>query len=150
MGITRQDRHITAKTFRFFLHHASGLCVAFIRVTFVVWTLFALGTPAYAATCQWSGKGDNNRWSTKGNWVNCGNGSPKANDTVEFLPGALRPASENDISPLSLASITINGIGENNARFDISGLGIAVTVLIRVEAPPDAAGLSPIIRNAIV
>ncbi len=44
---------------------------------------------------------------------------------------------------------SINGSGDGNARYDISGLGITVTGVVRATAPPDAAGLGPIIRNAI-
>ena len=123
--------------------------MGFVRLTFIIWSLFALGTPAYAATCVWSGKGNNNRWSNKDNWLTCGNGVPKANDSVEFLDGALRPVSENDISPLSLVNVTINGNGEGRARYDITGVGITVTGVLRADAPPDAAGLGPIVRTPI-
>src|SRR5689334_2248456 len=109
MGIVPQHRHTTSKTFRIFLHHAPRLCVAAIRVTFAIWCLAALSTPAYAADCRWTGKGDSNRWSSKGNWTNCGNAVPKNNDSIDFPDGALQPVNQNDISSLSVVNFTING-----------------------------------------
>jgi hypothetical protein len=152
MGNVRQhtQRKHTGKTLRLFLHHAPRVCVAFIRITIVIWSLFALGTPAYAANCVWMGKGDSNRWSSKGNWATCDNGVPKNNDSVDFPAGALQPANENDISPLSLANLTINGTGDGNTRYEISGLGVTVTGVVRVLTPPDAAGRGPSIRANIV
>lgn len=152
MAIVRRHTHASRKTLRVFFHHTPRLCVGFVRITFTIWTLFALATPtpAYAADCVWSGKGDNNRWSTKGNWANCGNGIPKNNDNVDFPAGSLRPVNENDISPLSLANLTIDGTGAVNERYELSGLGVTVTGVVRVLTPADAAGRGPSIRANIV
>jgi autotransporter-associated beta strand protein len=127
-------RH-TAHTLRFFHSHTPRLCVVVVRLTFVIWVVLASTGSAFAASCLWTGKGDSNRWSSKGNWANCSDGVPKSKDNVEFPGGALRPVNENDIPSLILGSFTISGSGEGNTQYDISGVGITVTGVVRVAQP---------------
>jgi hypothetical protein len=147
MGNPRQH---TASHHRLLAYYTPRVCVAFLRFMTVVWVLSALASPAYAATCKWTGKGANNRWSNKDNWIGCNNAAPKNNDDLEFSGDALQSISNNDIAGLNIITLVIIDAGALNARYDIGGLGFTVSGGIRALAQRDAAGLSPIVRANVV
>jgi hypothetical protein len=70
--------------------------------------LISFPSPAYAATCTWTGAVDTN-WAGTGNWSGCGGGVPGSGDT------AIIPYASND--PIvstneTVGSLTIQSSGE--------------------------------------
>lgn len=94
-----------------------GLFVAgFFAVSSIVGVATATVAPdAYAAgqTCTWTGTAGDNKFSTAGNWSNCGVGAPGAGDEIIIPSGAVTndQALINDLN-VSLAGVTLDSSQE--------------------------------------
>jgi hypothetical protein len=86
----------------------------------VILLLLIVARTASAATCSWHG-GVDLEWSTAGNWTNCATRAPQNGDSLLFPPTAATFTSQNDITNLQVAAVTIS-----SPRFIISGVGIVM------------------------
>ncbi|MCA9335689.1 hypothetical protein KC967_02210 [Candidatus Saccharibacteria bacterium] len=97
-----------------------------------------LGTnSAHAAvqTCNWTGTAGDNKFSTAGNWSNCGSSAPQSGDVIRF-PGTLA-ASVNLVNDLN---VPLGGIVTvPNAQNSPTAMGF-VYVIDKVELS-DGAGI---------
>lgn len=94
---------------------------------------------ALLATVTWDGGGTNDNWSMAANWV--GNVAPANGDSLVFdtaTPGVARFMNNNDLSGLSLGSISINDTSPtSNFRLDGNGItlngGLTVSGYASIE-----------------
>lgn len=75
-------------------------------LSLVVATFLVAAAPAPAATRTWSGA-VNNAWSVAGNWVE--SSVPADGDDLVFPAGAVSLVPANDLSGLSVGSLTVDG-----------------------------------------
>lgn len=83
---------------------------------------------ALAATCTWTGA-TNDNFNTAANWSGCGSGVPQNGDSITFNIANLTADKtlNNDISSLSVATITYNGANASGYTYHIGGNGITIT-----------------------
>jgi autotransporter-associated beta strand protein len=94
--------------------------------------------PAAAATCFWTGAGEDPFWSNTNNWSGCP--TPATGDDIVF-PENAPPLSENDIPGLSVASIRFTGV--SSPGYVISGLGVTVTSALLSNQKPASGDHGP-------
>lgn len=109
----------------------------FVLVAFVASLIITNVTPlavfAAADTCTWTGITSAN-WATGSNWTGCDNGGvPENGDALIFPSGASNKASNNNLSSLQIASITINGTG-----YSLAGNAFTITGITAITANESA------------
>jgi hypothetical protein len=129
-----------------FLKNARPLSiVGFVAAVMV--GLLAGSELAYADACQWTGAGDDNKWSNAANWDCSGKARrPRHFDSLMFQGPAAQPANVNDLDPgLIVNVILISGVGAAPDRegWKITGNPVTVRRSVVVSSPPDAAGDGP-------
>lgn len=80
-------------------------------------------TPTFAATKTWTGTAGDQQFNTAGNWSP--SGAPTTGDDLVFPLSASDKAPNNNISSLSLASITFSGSGTD--VYTLSGNALTLT-----------------------
>lgn len=100
-------------------------------------------------TCTWTGTTDSN-FSTATNWSGCSGAAPVNGDSLVFDHSIITSGNvgsgyawslNNDISNLSVGSITFQGSSSNGYYFTLTGNGITVTNGISVAGESDSATL---------
>lgn len=78
---------------------------------------FSPQASAAGQTCAWTGAGADKKFSTVGNWSNCGGGAPTGGDSIAFDNSTLAADKTvvNDLS--SVYFISIVGTGTNTGRY---------------------------------
>lgn len=91
---------------------------------------------AFAATCTWTGASSDS-FNTAGNWSNCGSGVPQAGDNITFDITSLsaNKTLTNNITSLSVATITFTGTNSNSYGFTITGNALTITGGVVANAP---------------
>lgn len=88
---------------------------------------------AAADSCTWTGATSAN-WSDGSNWTGCDNGGvPENGDALVFPSSASNKTTNNDLSSLQVASITINGTG-----YTLGGNGFTITSNLGITAAQSA------------
>lgn len=89
-----------------------------------------------AATCTWTGA-TNDNFNTAANWSGCGSGVPQTGDNITFDVSSLTgdKTLNNDITSLSVATITFTGTNASGYRYEITGNALTVTGGIVANAP---------------
>ncbi len=82
----------------------------------------------FAATCTWTGASSDN-FNTAGNWSGCGGGVPQNGDSITFDVTSLSTSKTltNNISSLSVATITFTGTNANSYYYTIEGSALSIT-----------------------
>ncbi len=90
----------------------------------------------FAATCTWTGASNDN-FNTAGNWSGCGGGVPQTGDNITFDVTSLSAYKtlNNDITSLSVATITYTGTNANGYSFEITGNALTITGGVVANAP---------------
>ncbi len=105
------------------------LIIAFLAFAIAVMGLvvgFDKRADAAGLTCEWTGLGANNNWSTVGNWSDCAGGAPTDGDNLLFTVDPARTTSNNNISGLNLDSVFIQA-----SDMTFTGNAIALTSSIQ-------------------
>jgi len=118
-------------------------------------SLFIFMVPSMAqaiappSTCTWTGGGSDSNFSTAANWSGCNSAAPVANagDSLIFDSTNLIAYTyiNNDITNLSLGSITFQGSNSNYYNYTITGNAITLSSGIVVgssDSPKFDAGLT--------
>ncbi len=86
-------------------------------------------------TCTWTGSSSNN-FNTAANWSSCGSTVPQTGDSLIFDATSLSAATTltNNITGLSVASITFQGTNSSSYSFTISGNALTVSTAINVTS----------------
>lgn len=127
--------------------------------------VFSPQASAAGQTCAWTGAGADNKFSTVGNWSNCGGGAPTDGDTVSFnLSGVANNAAGykvlelvNDSNP-ELAGVTVTSTsGGSNVYLSQLTLGSLPTLNLSgggylkvgktVAGNPNENQLAPVVVN---
>src|SRR5688572_5083993 len=90
----------------------------------------------FAATCTWTGA-TNDNFNTATNWSGCGSGVPQTGDNITFDVTSLSAFKtlNNDISSLSVATITLTGTNSSGHSFEITGNDLTITGGVVANAP---------------
>jgi autotransporter-associated beta strand protein len=98
----------------------------------VVVALEAQSVRASVPTCTWTGAGADGKWSTAGNWNNCGglHAIPVDGDSLVFPNGVPRTSNSNDLVKLMVGQLQITGL-----NYDITGNAIGVSASIIANVP---------------
>lgn len=89
-----------------------------------------------AATCTWTGA-TNDNFNTSSNWSGCGSGVPQTGDSITFNVASLTDYKtlNNDISSLSVSTVTFTGTNANSYNYEITGNAMTITGGVVANAP---------------
>ncbi|HSX03013.1 MAG TPA: hypothetical protein VLI05_06940 [Candidatus Saccharimonadia bacterium] len=99
--------------------------------------LMVPGAAAAANTCTWTGSGADANWATTGNWSGCGGVPPVNGDTIVFPNVASRKTNVNNLSGLSVVSLSVGG------GYTITGNALTVTDAMTADTTTAGSDFSP-------
>ncbi len=93
-------------------------------------SVLSFAAPAFAVAnnCTWTGSSSDN-FNTAGNWTSCNSTVPQAGDNLVFDVAALSADKTltNNITSLSVGTITFTGTNSSGYRFTLAGNDLTIT-----------------------